>query len=61
MTMGGFQADYLATGKPKEAELVRKGKRWFFNLVLDLPDAAPVESGGVLGVDVGENNLKGII
>lgn len=58
MVLGDFQADYLTIGKPKEARLVRRGKQWFFNLFLDLPDAAPVEGGGsVLGVDLGENNL----
>jgi IS605 OrfB family transposase len=60
MTMGGFQADYLATGKPREAKLVRKGRQWFFNLVLDLPDAAPGVGGSVLSVDMGENNLAAL-
>ncbi|MGA7950107.1 MAG: transposase, partial [Thiobacillaceae bacterium] len=54
--LGEFQTDYLAAGKPKEAELIRKGRQWFLNLVLDLPDAPPI-SGGKIGVDVGENNL----
>jgi IS605 OrfB family transposase len=54
---GAFQAAYLAKGKPKEAELVRKHNGWFFNLVLDLPDPAPASTGKVLGVDMGENNL----
>jgi IS605 OrfB family transposase len=54
---GDFQRQYLAVGLPKEAELVRKRKGWFFNLVLDLPDPAPMLQGEVLGVDMGENNL----
>ncbi len=57
MTLGNFQSAYLEAGKPKEAKLVRKGKRWFFNLVLDLPDAPAFNGSGVLGVDLGENNL----
>jgi IS605 OrfB family transposase len=54
---GDFQNVYLAQGIPKEAELVRKRKGWFFNLVLDLPDAELRPDGRVLGVDMGENNL----
>jgi IS605 OrfB family transposase len=54
---GDFQRRYLADGTPKEAELVRKRKGWFFNLVLDLPDPVPAAAGNVLGVDLGENNL----
>lgn len=57
MVLGDFQSAYLAAGKPKEAKLVRRGKPWFFNLVLDLPDAPAANGGGVLGVDLGENNL----
>ena len=53
---GDFQREYLERGAVKEAELVRKGKRWFFNLVLDLPDT-PLKDGKIIAVDVGENNL----
>lgn len=56
MVLGDFQADYLAKGTPKEAELIRKGKRWFFNLVLDLADV-DTPGGSALGVDMGENNI----
>jgi len=41
----------------KEGELIRKGKRWFFNLVLDIPDPDPITCGSVFAIDVGENNL----
>ncbi len=54
---GKHQAHLLSQGKAKEAELLCRKGQWFFNLVLDLPDVAPVKSGGTLGVDVGENNL----
>lgn len=57
MHLGKHQRRILKSGKPKEAELVfRKGK-WFFNLVVESDDMNPVASGPVMGVDVGENNL----
>jgi IS605 OrfB family transposase len=57
MRPGGHQRRILESGRPKEAELVfRKGK-WFFNLAVESGDAAPLVSGPVMGVDVGENNL----
>lgn len=58
MVLGEFQQKYLEQGISKEAELICKNGTWFFNLVLDLPDAKPVvASGKVLGVDLGENVL----
>ena len=57
MRPGEHQRRILGGGTPKEAELLfRKGK-WFFNLVVESGDAEPLASGPVLGVDVGENNL----
>jgi len=55
MKMGAFQQSYFSQGVPKEAELVCRKGRWYFNLVLDLPDQAQTESKTVLGVDLGEN------
>lgn len=55
--LGTYQKEYLAQGKIKEGELVRKGKRWFFNLVLDLAAKEIKETGIFLGIDCGENNL----
>ena len=52
-----FHAHYLELGKIKEAELVRKGKLWFFHLVLDFPEVASLPKGKVMAVDFGENNL----
>ena len=50
------QRQLLAWGKPKEAELIcRKGK-WFFNLALQRK-VVYKKTGPVMGVDVGENNL----
>ncbi len=57
MKIGVFQQNYLDIGKIKEAELIKKQKGWFFNLVLDIEDTPLVQSQAVLGVDVGENNL----
>lgn len=37
-TTGDFQRGCLEIGAVKEAELIRKGKRWFFNLAFDLPN-----------------------
>lgn len=55
--LGDKQRSYLDVGKVKEGELIRKGKRWFFNLVLDIPDVPLLEEGSLLAVDMGENNL----
>jgi putative transposase len=58
LVLGDFQRSYLQQGHPKEAELICRRGQWFFNLVLDLPDAQPLPTAGnVLGVDLGENNL----
>lgn len=54
MILGDHQAKYLASGTPKEAKLVQKRSGWYFNLVLDIKKTEP-RSGGVLGVDLGEN------
>jgi putative transposase len=59
--LGQFQQEYLERGVPKEAELICKNNRWFFNLVLDLPEVKPVVfSGKILGVDLGENNVAAV-
>lgn len=54
---GKHQRNLLASGAAKEAKLIVRKGVWYFNLVLDLPDVAPVSGGGVFGLDVGENNL----
>ena len=51
------QRNLLASGVPKEAKLIVRKGVWYFNLVLDFPDVAPVSGGGTFGIDVGENNL----
>lgn len=57
MRLGEFQKRYLDTGIAREAELVYRNGRFYFNLVLDLPERVPAAAGNVLGVDLGENNL----
>jgi putative transposase len=57
MRLGEHQRRILQSGKPKEAELlVRKGK-WFFNLIIETEDPQELTCGPVMGVDVGENTL----
>ncbi len=60
LDISSFHRAFLESGAVKEAELVRKGKRWFFHLVLDLPDVAPVASAEAMGVDFGENVLAAV-
>jgi len=55
--IGKHQEKYLGQGKIREGELVRKGKRWFFNLVLDLPEVSLKKEGTFIGIDLGENNI----
>ena len=58
MALGEPQKKYLRLGNPKEAQLVYRNKKWFFNLVFDIPDVPrSTPSGKVLGVDLGENVL----
>ncbi|MCB1076120.1 MAG: transposase [Simkania sp.] len=56
-TIGTRQQEYLKQGKVKEGELVRKGRRWFFNLVLELPEPSLEREGTFMGIDLGENNI----
>jgi putative transposase len=57
MVLGEHQRRILEAGMPKEAELVLRQGKWFFNLVVESGDVQPVACGPVMGVDVGENNL----
>ena len=54
---GDHQRRILASGSAKEAELVYRNGRWYFNLVVENCDAEPVASGPVMGLDVGEVTL----
>ena len=57
MILGDHQRKILTSGLPKEAELVFRRGKWFFNLAVASADGEPVASGPVMGVDVGENTL----
>lgn len=52
-----YHQKFLSQGKIKEAELVRKGHRYFFHLVLDFPGVPPISSDKAMAVDLGENVL----
>ena len=57
MKPGEFQKGFLERGIPKEAELIcRKGK-FFFNLVLEIPEVEQRDTGSIAGLDLGENNI----
>jgi len=57
MILGDHQRQILASGLPKEAELVFRRGKWLFNLAVESADGERVASGPVMGVDVGENTL----
>jgi len=57
MRFGPFQKEYFSQGVPKEGELIYKKGKWYFNLVLDLPDPPLQKNEKLLGVDLGENNV----
>ena len=60
MQIGAFQQEYFSKGIPREAELICKKGKWYFNLVLDFPDPAVIEKTAVVAVDLGENNLAAL-
>jgi IS605 OrfB family transposase len=57
LRLGKHQRRILESGAPKEAELVFRKGRWYFNLVVESGEVKPVASGPVMGVDVGELTL----
>jgi IS605 OrfB family transposase len=57
MRMGPFQETYFSKGIPTEAELICRKGRWYFNLVLELPDPPKTEKTQMIGIDLGENVL----
>jgi IS605 OrfB family transposase len=57
LSPGEHQRRILKSGRPKEAELVCRKRRWFFNLVVETDDPKPLIAASVMGVDVGENTL----
>lgn len=57
MRLGPFQKEYFSQGVPKEGELICKKGKWYFNLVLEMPDPPLGDNAKLLGVDLGENNV----
>ena len=57
LTLGAHQRRWLEKGVPKEAELIFRKGNWYFNLVLEVPDVLKKETGIIIGIDVGENNI----
>lgn len=57
LRLAPHQQRLLASGQPKEAELILREAVWYFNLVVETDDPALRPSGSVMGVDVGENTL----
>ena len=57
MRMGPFQEAIFSKGLPREGELVCKKGRWYFNLVIELPNVPLSTSIETLAVDLGENVL----
>lgn len=55
--LGITESKRLQEGKIREGELVRRNGNWYLHLVVELPDVAIRQEGGVLAVDLGENNL----
>ncbi len=60
MKTGAFQRDLFNSGVPKEAELISRKGRFYFNLVLDLSEVPKRDTGLVAGVDLGENTIAAI-
>lgn len=56
-SLGKHQKLILDSGNPKEAELVKKGNNWFFNVCIEIPETPLKIDGNIFGIDVGENNL----
>jgi putative transposase len=61
LRIGSFQKNIFSQGAHREGELVcrlvRGKKRWYLNLVVELPDTPTTESKHVFAVDLGENVL----
>jgi IS605 OrfB family transposase len=57
MRLGEHQRKLLGGGSPKEAELITRKGKWYFNLVLETDNVEQGASGPVVGIDVGENTL----
>lgn len=57
MRLGDHQRRILESGRVREADLILRRGRWFFNVAVESKDPELIISGPVMGVDVGENTL----
>lgn len=57
LSFGAHQRQWLEKGASKEAELIFRNGNWYFNLVVEVPDVLKKETGVIIGIDVGENNI----
>lgn len=57
MIIGDFQESIWKNGEYTEANLIRCSGTWYFNLTIEIETPEPLNTGVVVGVDVGENNL----
>jgi len=57
--LGEHQLKIFERGNPKEAELIHRKGRWYFNLVLELPEVPKVASDVVLGVNTNKEAALG--
>jgi len=57
LEISAYHLGFLNQAAIREAELICKGKRWFFNLVLELPEVPFVPNRNMMAIDIGENNL----
>lgn len=60
MRKGPFQEKVFSQGLPREGELLFRKGRWYFNLVIEIPDPPLRSSAKPLGVDLGENVLAAV-
>ena len=57
MVLGKRQKEQLLQGSFREAELIFTRGKWLFNLVIEIPNTPSSLNSGVMGVDIGENNM----
>lgn len=57
MRLGEHQRRILKSGDVREADLVLRGGKWFFNVAVQSNDPESIAIGPVMGVDIGEVTL----
>jgi len=56
MQLGEHQREALKGKDPKAATVVQKGKDWYIHIVISY-DSIPFDGDGIMGVDLGINNI----